>query len=86
VVEDNGVGMSDETCLRIMNLDPFESEKSGHTTGIGIANVVQRLRLFFGVDDVISIHSELGKGTAVRLKIPRPGITVPVKAGEQTHV
>jgi sensor histidine kinase YesM len=82
VVEDDGVGMSDETRLKIMNLDPFESEKSGHTTGIGIANVVQRLRLFLGVEDVIDIQSEVGKGTTVRLKIPCPDPLVSEKAGE----
>jgi sensor histidine kinase YesM len=85
-VEDNGNGMSEETQRRILDLDPFESEKSGHTTGIGIANVVQRLRLFFGVDDVLSIRSEPGKGTAVTLKIPGPAVTIPEKAGDKTHV
>ena len=70
-VKDNGIGVSEETRRRILSLDPFESE-SGHTTGIGIANVVQRLRLFFGVEDVITISSEVGKGTTVTLKIPFP--------------
>ena len=69
-VEDNGVGMSEETRRRILSFEPFESEKSGHTTGIGIGNVVQRLRLFYSVEDVISIRSEVGKGTRVELKIP----------------
>jgi sensor histidine kinase YesM len=69
-VEDNGNGMDEETRRRILNCESFESEKSGHTTGIGISNVVQRMRLFFGVEDVISIVSEAGKGTTVKLKIP----------------
>ncbi len=69
-VEDNGIGMSEETRRRVLSFEPFESEKSGHTTGIGIANVVQRLRLFYGVEDVISITSDIGKGTKVTLKIP----------------
>jgi two-component system sensor histidine kinase YesM len=86
VVEDNGVGMSEETRRRILNLDPFESEKSGHTTGIGIDNVVQRLRLFFGVDDVVSIRSEIGKGTSIILKIPGSAIALPEKGGDRTYV
>jgi Putative regulator of cell autolysis len=69
-IEDNGSGMDEETRRRILNSDWFESEKSGHTTGIGISNVVARLRLFFGVEDVISIDSKVGKGTKVVLKIP----------------
>ncbi len=69
-VEDNGNGMDEETRQRIINCDLFENEQSGHTTGIGIFNVVQRLRLFFKVEDVISIDSAIGKGTKVVLKIP----------------
>ena len=69
-IADNGSGMDEETRRRILDCDSFESEKSGHTTGIGISNVVQRLRLFFGVEDVISISSQVGKGTTVILMIP----------------
>lgn len=71
MIEDNGVGMSEETRLKILRGHTFESEKTGHTTGIGIHNVVQRLRLFFGEDDVIDIDSQPGQGTRVTLKIPR---------------
>ena len=70
IIEDNGEGMADETRLKILNGHSFESEKTGHTTGIGVHNVVQRLRLFFGVDDVIDIESTPGLGTRVTLKIP----------------
>jgi two-component system, sensor histidine kinase YesM len=69
-VEDNGVGMSEETRLKILECHRFDNEKSGHTTGIGIYNVVQRLRLFFNYDDVIEVQSAPGKGTKVVLKIP----------------
>ncbi len=70
IIEDDGIGMSEETRQRILNCEVFENEKSGHTTGIGIANVVQRLRLFFGIEDVIEITSSPGKGTRIELKIP----------------
>ena len=69
-IEDDGVGMNDSTKQRILNCEMFENKKSGHTTGIGIANVMQRLRLFFGVEDVIEIESDPGKGTKIILKIP----------------
>lgn len=71
-VEDNGVGMSEDTKQKILNCYKFESEKSGHTTGIGLYNVVQRMRLFFDCEDVINVESEPGKGTKVTLMIPFP--------------
>jgi sensor histidine kinase YesM len=46
-------------------------ETEGHTTGIGISNVVQRLRLFYGLDDVIAIESAPNAGTKVVLNIPK---------------
>lgn len=69
-IEDNGEGMSQKTIDKILNCHRFQSEKSGHTTGIGIYNVIQRLKLFFSVDDVIEIKSKLGEGTSIYLKIP----------------
>ena len=71
-VQDNGVGMSEDTVQKILRCHEFESEKSGHTTGIGLYNVVQRLRLFFDCEDVIAVESEPGKGTKVTLIIPFP--------------
>ena len=69
-VEDNGVGMSEETRQKLMKCQISDSEISGHMTGIGIYNVVQRLRLFFKCEDVIEVQSSPGEGTKVILKIP----------------
>jgi sensor histidine kinase YesM len=71
-VQDNGVGMSEDTRQKILNCYKFESEKSGHTTGIGLYNVMQRIRLFFNCEDVIRVESEPGKGAKVTLMIPLP--------------
>jgi sensor histidine kinase YesM len=68
-VQDNGAGMSGETRQKILICQGFESEISGHMTGIGINNVVQRLKLFFNCEDVIEVESAPGKGTKVVLKI-----------------
>jgi len=46
-------------------------ETEGHTTGIGIGNVVQRLRLFYGQDDVFDIESKPRSGTKVVLRLPK---------------
>jgi sensor histidine kinase YesM len=69
-VEDNGIGMNEDVRQKILNCYSFENETTGHTTGIGVSNVVQRLRLFFGVEDVIRIETQTGKGTVITLKIP----------------
>ena len=66
--------MSEDTVQKILGCHRFESEKSGHTTGIGLYNVVQRLRLFFDCEDVIAVESEPGKGTKVTLVIPLPNM------------
>jgi len=70
-IEDDGPGMDEEKIRSILEEHPVKSE--GHSTGIGFANVVRRLRLFYGLEDVIFIESGPGGGTKVRLKIPKAG-------------
>lgn len=69
-IEDNGGGMPEGTVQRLLE-GREHSEPEGHSTGIGIANVVRRLRLFYGRDDIIQIRSVIGEGTAVTLTLPR---------------
>ena len=45
-------------------------QTSGHSTGIGMRNVIRRLQLFYGMQDVVEIESAVGKGTTVRLLLP----------------
>jgi sensor histidine kinase YesM len=68
-IEDDGKGMSEEKITQILMERQVQSE--GHSTGIGFSNVVKRLRLFYERDDVITIDSTVGRGTAVLLKIPK---------------
>lgn len=68
-IADDGPGMSSDKIEQILNEQPLENE--GHSTGIGFTNVVQRLRLFYGVHDVIDINSAEGAGVRVRLTIPK---------------
>jgi len=82
-VADNGVGMSEATRRKILECYKFDSKKSGHTTGIGIYNVVQRLKLFFNCEDVIEVRSAAGKGTTVTLKIPYKQGSRAAKGGEK---
>ena len=64
-VEDNGNGMTDEQIETIMNKD--RSDK----TGIGIKNVNDRLKIYFGNEYGITIHSELDEGTKVIILMPK---------------
>lgn len=64
-VEDNGVGMTEEQCYSILHKEP------GDTTGIGIKNVDDRIKIYFGESYGISIESELDEGTRVIIRMPR---------------
>ncbi|WP_456276006.1 sensor histidine kinase [Bacillus sp. AK128] len=67
-IEDDGPGMTKETIQQIME-EKLDSTK-GHSTAIGLSNVVKRLRLFNGRDeDVIKIESNIGSGTKVVIHI-----------------
>ncbi|MFD2329863.1 cache domain-containing protein [Cohnella sp. GCM10020058] len=67
-VEDDGVGMSEETIEKIWNPGLAEA---GFAKGIGIGNAHERIRLFFGPAYGISIRSELYEGTRIAIKIPK---------------
>jgi nitrate/nitrite-specific signal transduction histidine kinase len=71
-IEDDGMGMNEEKIKQI--LEECTVEMEGHSTGIGFSNVVKRLRLFYGYDDVIKIRSSRGKGTKVILHIRKEGV------------
>lgn len=77
-ISDNGNGMDEQKIQQLLGklviVPTSESNlvevKKGHTTGIGMGNVISRLNLFFGQDDTVSIISQPGKGTSVSIKIP----------------
>jgi len=68
-IADDGPGMPEDKIERVLKGSVQETE--GHTTGIGIGNVVQRLRLFYGQDDIIDIESKPRSGTKVVLRLPK---------------
>lgn len=67
-VEDNGLGMSAEQLARIWkgSKDLAEPKRGG----IGIANVNERIRLYFGEPYGVRIESELERGTVVTITLP----------------
>ena len=68
VIFDNGVGIPSEL-LEVLHKHK-SSSKSGQITGLGITNVHRRIQYYFGEDYGVSIESERGTGTKVKVKIP----------------
>lgn len=64
-VEDNGVGMTEEECAEILNREAKDR------TGIGIKNVNDRIRIYFGNKYGLKIFSEVDEGTRVEIWIPK---------------
>lgn len=70
-VRDNGIGISPERTQSILNNDLNGNGLQEHTTGVGLRNVIGRLRLFYNRDDVMEITSTgSGMGTEVAVFIP----------------
>ncbi|SCW61966.1 two-component system, sensor histidine kinase YesM [Paenibacillus tianmuensis] len=66
-IEDNGLGMTPDRLRHI--LVPKTGTESGN--GVGIANVHERIQLYFGTSYGVSFESEPEKGTRVTLTIPK---------------
>ncbi|MBV7276811.1 histidine kinase [Clostridium sp. PL3] len=69
LIEDTGCGIDEETLNKIISED-VEPPHTGHTTGMGIRSVVQRLELIYGQKNIFRIESKKDFGTKVYLKIP----------------
>jgi two-component system sensor histidine kinase YesM len=65
-ISDNGQGI-DAATLQLLQ---SEAKTIGHTTGIGLSNVKERLRIFFGDAAHLNISSILTQGTTVILDLP----------------
>lgn len=71
-IEDNGMGMTKDQVDQLIYDDNIENNNK-HLSGIGVSNVISRLKLLFQEDEtnkIIEITSELDKGTKVRLILP----------------
>lgn len=64
-VADNGVGMTPEQSHNILY------KEAGDKTGIGIKNVNDRIKIYFGEKYGIQIESELDEGTCVKIRMPK---------------
>ena len=57
-IKDNGKGMSEDTIRKVLSGSYREQELAAGSNGIGMDNVIARLKLFMETEDVISIISE----------------------------
>lgn len=71
-VEDNGIGMTDETveALRREILDVRAPLATGAVRSVGLSNIAHRIRLIFGADYGMHIVSSPREGTIVALHLP----------------
>jgi len=61
---DDGVGISEESVMDVLNTNPDESH------GYGVGNINSRLQLYYGKNYGLTFTSEPGKGTQVEIRIP----------------
>lgn len=70
-IEDNGIGMEQEKIEKIMSFRLKSSDVQGDSNGIGLDNVISRLKLFYDREDVLEISSPgKNRGTCVLIRIP----------------
>lgn len=79
-IQDNGKGMDWETLQSLRDM----KRSAGHTTGLGLHNVRERLRLFFQVEDLLRINLVPEGGVLVELRLPL--LKVSGKEGEDENI
>lgn len=68
-VEDNGIGMEEQTAARLP--DPkYIRPKSDKPGGMGLRNVNERLKIEYGDQYGLRLHSSPGNGTRVQILLP----------------
>ncbi|MFC5406104.1 sensor histidine kinase [Cohnella soli] len=80
IISDNGIGMSDDELAKVRQRLAMDTESlpavsyaeapKKRSSGVGLMNVYQRLRIYYGDRAGLSIDSEEFKGTTVAIIIP----------------
>ena len=68
MIEDNGIGMSQEVIRKLENAGTEEALSSDNS--IGLVNINSRLILLYGEDYSLKIRSVIGQGTVITINIP----------------
>ncbi|HCL02456.1 MAG TPA: hypothetical protein DHW61_08575 [Lachnoclostridium phytofermentans] len=66
IITDDGVGMSEERIKQIL-----EGKTKTGKSGFGLYSSIQRIALFYDVKNPMTIHSEVGIGTEVILRVKK---------------
>ena len=66
-IKDNGVGMTDEVLQEILR---YVNNGGKDDPSIGLRNVCERLKLFFGEESHLDIESSIDQGTKVTVVVP----------------
>ena len=76
VIEDNGCGMSADVERRVRtNMEAKQNlQLLGRGNGIGICNVITRMKMFFGTGFEVRLETKLGEGTRFSFWLPLPVI------------
>jgi two-component system sensor histidine kinase YesM len=64
-VEDDGAGMSEEDLKKILN-----SNIGSESSSFGLRGTIERLRIFYGSENAVSIKSTAGVGTRIVITVP----------------
>ncbi|MDE7021381.1 MAG: sensor histidine kinase [Lachnospiraceae bacterium] len=67
-IRDNGLGMTEEKVAGLLGENNHDSSRRG--SGIGVKNVNERIKLYFGDGYGLSIQSEPDEGTVVTIRLP----------------
>jgi sensor histidine kinase YesM len=72
-VTDNGKGMTQDEIKAVLASQPVSIDPDGQPhRGTGLKNVIERLRIYYGMHDVFEINSDgPGTGTSVSIIIPK---------------
>lgn len=69
-IRDNGLGIEEDKLCQIRSMMGDEADYKGHTSSIGINNVVKRLQAFYTLKELFTIESTPNEGTVIKLFLP----------------
>ncbi len=70
LVKDDGIGMTKERLLEVQQLIRGERPRDQESSGFGLFNINQRIRLHYGPEYGLTIESTYRKGTILQIVIP----------------
>ncbi len=70
IIEDRGKGLSREKLLQFQEPFRYSQDGASENTGIGLRYVRSMLESYYGDKAIMSINSEMGKGTKITLLLP----------------